>query len=531
MFAVQKCIPRKVEPAADVWALGAVFSEILVWTIGGEYFREDYCRRRGLEMCEFPSVKDSGYGGAFHNGESRLNVVKQIHDDALRTRPNDELSKAISDLILAHMLEIEDLRRKPIDIAKKLEYELRRLRRLPQSPGSDRISTQSPDLSATPVAPNDVILRRVTESSTSIDQGPSYAPCFTDDPQHLPSPIALVETTGLPSGSQDRFPRRQTVPGSLQPLGPPQGIQPQAAFGDLTGTPPINKINSLDPASSDLPEAVNVRRSETLRPPSVNAGASSFTLLVDQQGLSFRRAYGLLSRKQSRPHRSLTFKRIVESKESRKLSKAASEEMRLPGIQEALSTVESLGKREQVSLPCLEIYLLGPATNFHSQMILIDDFASMEKHKLEVQSAARVISYYVKEVDPNKMELYFASEINKPSEYDRSSALETAIQNHAFVAGQCSMRLYLGNILRNIMEKPTFRDKPSSIYVFTDAVWEPGNDRVDMVIAEAARRLSTEKLPPEHIMIQFIRFGDNEVGKVRLRHLDDDLVQDFQLGD
>jgi hypothetical protein len=153
----------------------------------------------------------------------------------------------------------------------------------------------------------------------------------------------------------------------------------------------------------------------------------------------------------------------------------------------------------------------------------------MRSHKHDVQVAARVISYYVKRVDPDKMELYFASEAD-PYQCQTSSALETAINNHEFSSGYCAMRIYLGQILRNIVARPTFRTKPFSIYVFTDAEWEPGVATVDRVIAEAAEKLKDQGLPPEHIMIQFIRFGDSLVGRERLRHLDDDIVAQFNLG-
>ncbi|KAH7194971.1 kinase-like domain-containing protein [Fusarium oxysporum] len=49
-FGVQDSCDTPISPQADIWSLGALFSDVLVWTIVGEDGREYYRRRRKEEI-------------------------------------------------------------------------------------------------------------------------------------------------------------------------------------------------------------------------------------------------------------------------------------------------------------------------------------------------------------------------------------------------------------------------------------------------------------------------------------------------
>lgn len=162
----------------------------------------------------------------------------------------------------------------------------------------------------------------------------------------------------------------------------------------------------------------------------------------------------------------------------------------------------------------------------------------MRRHKHKATLAARVLSYYVKEVDPNEMELYFASNLSKPLKFDNSSAIENAVENHDFVEGTCNMSHCLNVILEPIYNSflRKYDCQRVSIYILTDGVWEPGDPKVDKIIDRTVRKLKTADLPQDQVMFQFLRFGDGQSkeeqeGKERLTYLDDEIVEKFKLGD
>ncbi len=158
----------------------------------------------------------------------------------------------------------------------------------------------------------------------------------------------------------------------------------------------------------------------------------------------------------------------------------------------------------------------------------------MNEHKYQVSQTARVISYFIKDSDHDQMALYFASRVFHPVYCPNSTAVETAIHNHKFANGRCDMRATLTSIAEPIIA--TFgqpNGKTVSIYILTDAMWMPGDPGVDRVIERVAKQLKAKNLPREYIMFQFIRFGDssNQLGKGRLRYLDDDITDALGLGD
>jgi hypothetical protein len=150
----------------------------------------------------------------------------------------------------------------------------------------------------------------------------------------------------------------------------------------------------------------------------------------------------------------------------------------------------------------------------------------MKQYRNDIAIAARVISYYR---HPDKIELCFASNPATPYRTRTSSHLEDVIREHQFVDGHCFMEHCLSYILLEVMSTFRSRKKSFSICVFTDAVWCPGNPGVDRVIANAVQELERCHIPAENLVIQFIRFGDGPNERERLRHLNDDLVEQFNL--
>lgn len=157
----------------------------------------------------------------------------------------------------------------------------------------------------------------------------------------------------------------------------------------------------------------------------------------------------------------------------------------------------------------------------------------MAHHKNKVEQCARVLAYAGKISDPDGMDVYFTSEMHNRKTYKRSSQVEAAIRKHEFRPYRTTnMAKCLGELLdgrRSRLRRP----RRASIYVLTDAVWEDCEPGVDRCIVREARTLKKEGSLPSDLMIQFIRFGDQGDSRLaeRLRYLDDDLVDRFDLGE
>lgn len=145
----------------------------------------------------------------------------------------------------------------------------------------------------------------------------------------------------------------------------------------------------------------------------------------------------------------------------------------------------------------------------------------MQGYKLQAMKTARVISYVAKEADDDGMEVYAASKTYYgPIKCNNSTEVEAAISKLEIVQGTCELRKCLNDILDRVLKKASF--KPTSIYILTDGVWAPGEDRVKFAITRAIKFLIDHRLPSSAIMFQFIQFGDDQKGEERMRKLDNE---------
>ncbi|KAG5745528.1 hypothetical protein H9Q70_011775 [Fusarium xylarioides] len=128
-------LPAMHSTEADIWSLGAVFSDTLVWSISGEIGRQRYRGRRMIELID--------HNPCYHDGAQRLRVVDEFHELALLYKKDDDLITAfMSRTILFKMLAPAGERCTAMEITKSFQAEVKRLQLslpgLPQlsSPGS-----------------------------------------------------------------------------------------------------------------------------------------------------------------------------------------------------------------------------------------------------------------------------------------------------------------------------------------------------------------------------------------------------------
>ena len=95
---------------ADIWALGCLLSEILIWTrLGGNGVAE-YSQRRHAEIST-TLLSDTAWDRGFHDGSKRLSCVDEMHKKALKGCLKGDFLHHVSQLILK-MLQPKDDRGK-----------------------------------------------------------------------------------------------------------------------------------------------------------------------------------------------------------------------------------------------------------------------------------------------------------------------------------------------------------------------------------------------------------------------------------
>jgi hypothetical protein len=131
------CLPPMHSPETDIWSLGAVFSDCLVWSISGEAGRERYFNRRMIELID--------HNPCYHDGVKRLRVVDECHELALLHKNDDDLMTIfMSRIILFKMLAPAGERWTALQITESFQTEIRQLR-LPLPSISTVSQPDSPD--------------------------------------------------------------------------------------------------------------------------------------------------------------------------------------------------------------------------------------------------------------------------------------------------------------------------------------------------------------------------------------------------
>lgn len=106
----------------DIWSLGCMLSELVVWLGLGKRGVDEYSRDRHREHAKMGHFDKSGYEYCFHDGENALKSVGDAHKTALGRLPlYDTLTPKICDLIQREMLVKSPLRDNADQVAIKLE--------------------------------------------------------------------------------------------------------------------------------------------------------------------------------------------------------------------------------------------------------------------------------------------------------------------------------------------------------------------------------------------------------------------------
>ncbi|KAK1701205.1 hypothetical protein BDP55DRAFT_640796 [Colletotrichum godetiae] len=580
---------NSIRGESDVWSLGAVASEALVWTRWGEYGRGRYQEDRVKET-RATVLKGGVHEGAFHDGAligaCLLDAVDDWHRKASSYAGEEsQWFSEVSDFLLSGMLMTDPRERLKafelhaawkskimngpslVEQHKETEYDLIRSSR-PHSPSRRRET--SPLSRTSRHSEGQPFGRMVATQSTGSDS--EYTPGIL-----LHSPDEIHEETGSGSLPESRtIPQRvhsvpdrpRHVPGSL--LNHDRHLSVPGAAHTATENNHISFTRERPLESvpvEDVTNALNIEaqanappddRAQLMGAPNqparlqtaIDVTAHSFTnedLPYRRERLPSYRGPGLdlspPSHYQWSPeHMSpqdlnddvLTMETIwnvcIEGKYRSRSP--------FGGLRSRGSTRSKFKGKPLEAFPQLNSSLqkLKGETG-RDQIFLVDDSRSMEPHQKKVATSCQVLSYLLKKggVDPNlTFEVYFTSS-EPPLQSTRTSELKESIEGMAFREEQCNM----GPSLDGVVSKAIQNKKPVSIYVLTNGHWNLRNQDSFCGVDGPIKRLVThvQRTNEQHnwIGVQFIRFSHepatpaDKLRETRLKALDDDLKQETGL--
>lgn len=156
----------------------------------------------------------------------------------------------------------------------------------------------------------------------------------------------------------------------------------------------------------------------------------------------------------------------------------------------------------------------------------------MNEHWTDVRELLDLLGYIVKHYDDNGVDIYFTNSSSKHGSVKTTTELLRVFDLYA-PYGVHDMSARLWSIVADYQEDlrklhasrsrlsrlSLRRVRPLSLYVLTDAVWQPVCD-VSPVITSLVGSLTDLNLHKKQVGIQFIRFGHSSVGIERLEVLD-----------
>ncbi|KAF4990347.1 hypothetical protein FGRMN_8482 [Fusarium graminum] len=457
----------------DIWSLGCVLAEALVWLGGGrEAIQAAEHARRNSITTHHSHLVGGGYSSCFHDGVAVLKCVLYSNRDALANLlPTDNISHRMSNIIERHMLQPSNTRtRRSMDIWNEFNKLFK---------SSVASSTQSPIHRISPIS---------LALPATMGKGSSYGDVTTITP---PPRSKLRDIQNLPDIEK---------PLSTSQMDPPADSSRSSTSTYREPVPPQPQLKASDSLKS------------TKRPSPNGPGPSEATMSTFAEAPSddLRAA----DRTEQKPHsaaQSRLFQPVSVSEVSDYRHKKWHRE-EIPGYQEFK---KKIGERHF--------------------LIIIDDSITMRSND-QVLEVAETLAWLVKSIDSSRVEIRLASNPTKSYNTGllRKSTAKRFKPIHAIfraqgAGGRCNMEFVLNRILneRGVITP----DHPTSVLVLTDGIWEGGTNKGDNIrgsVAGVLKKMQDMNLARTDFTIQFVSFGDNEAGIARLQYVDDHPPLDSQ---
>lgn len=460
--------PDVFTPAADIFALGCILSEVAAWVAEGIDMIETYRSWRQEEIARNPHFADSAYSEGFHNGADVLQAFPMLQNYITTSCPGDLVTSEILHVVGSHMLVGRPERRSSAkEIICKLQHVL-------DSARDDRDDWKRPG-----------------EGS----------------PPGVPTVVESVHTTTPPDASASPTPSNCLAPSGAEALTPTLPIYRRNPDHDTTAAPYTGQSSS-SPMGIEYPTRNKSKRSKFHDFKRFSMNGSNGSLLHGRPSMPTNPS------DPSSADGILTINDILQYREARKDKRDPA-----PGVHYLVAKLRSnLARRDHV--------------------FFVDDTQSMYTHRAELIRAFTAFSYLAKLIDRDGIELIFASNPRKIWKDSATSRLIDILERHQFVQESGMMEGKLGELVDHIVtdrlpmtirghQMNLLPKKEVSIFVLTDGCWHnnlpdlPNAAGVKAPIERLMRIIHDKGLNRTQVMIQFIRFGNDENGKRYLELLDD----------
>jgi hypothetical protein len=161
-------------------------------------------------------------------------------------------------------------------------------------------------------------------------------------------------------------------------------------------------------------------------------------------------------------------------------------------------------------------------------IFFIENSTTMGPRAAQVLEAFDTLAYIAKRRDETKVELALSSTVKEKIHSNANvTPLMEVVKECRYDQIGCFMEERLTHLIDNVImdrllpARPP-KKNPISLIVFTDGQWgkdAEGAVGVENAIKRLIDRIQEHDLPRTQVMIQFIRFGDDEDGKRHLKYL------------
>lgn len=509
---------KQVHVASDIWSLGCVVSESIVWVSGGmaAFERAVIDRNTEIKKC-YPTMVGSGFEQGFHNCSVLLCCVFNAHRTALENLQGvSSLSEGVSRLVELGMLVSIEKRNDPIVLWNNFDSLYNQLSAgTLQSPVADEFATDT------------IYCDQPTENPTQ------YGNLQAPGSNSLTYPP--VNINGYGNMMPKRIPRTPTIQtdpilnnwdeNHHSPLstGRPTSKQwtPQSPHGFSTSLHQAIEAHSdenrFPQQNPRIHATVNGAQSSIPHRYSVNStvGQNGFHSPISAQVTPLERATSSFLSPSPMPTRPTSMYGTTT-------------------VDDAFRHRRNNGRRET----------LDGYTKFRQRIaprhfiILIDDSESMRIIFREVLKVVEILVWLVKDFDSLGVDIRFASNpikrhtrtFPRPST-DRLMASVRQWFERNEADKYCNMKYLLNKIFAD--DKIVSPRYPTSVLVLTDGVWEGGPIQdigVETSISQVIKQMDDKGVSDTDFTFQFVRFGNDPDGLARLKYLDDEAVFESSKG-
>ncbi|GAB1319451.1 hypothetical protein MFIFM68171_09661 [Madurella fahalii] len=178
------------------------------------------------------------------------------------------------------------------------------------------------------------------------------------------------------------------------------------------------------------------------------------------------------------------------------------------------------------------------------QLFFIDDSHGMSEHQGAIRDGFRALACIAKRLDPDKVELVFASRPWRVHRARRTRRLRELVEKCEYLGEPHLMEGRVAELIDRVIiprlplrvcgfnVNPLARHKVS-VYIFTDGNWADARTPtgrsastddacgVETQVRRLIEKMKKRKLDRSEVSLHFVRFGDNENGRRYLQRLDD----------